>query len=247
MILFRRNVHCNHLCEAVKKEASRKVAGSAIWHGDVHRHQLFQDDLPSAPNRRKTSRRFPEKFFDERSFAVFLTRLPLLMVRRKFVLLLLLLGSFFVQPETIAAQRGSDIPPFSMTLSTGQFFKAADLPKDRPVLLIYFSPDCDHCHTLMNAFFKRADDFKTAAVVLVTFKPLSEVAAFVQAYETFRYPNIKVGTEGTTNYLRNFYKLQNTPFTALYNKQGKLISSYRKITPLDAVAKQLKTLINVTS
>jgi cytochrome oxidase Cu insertion factor (SCO1/SenC/PrrC family) len=143
-------------------------------------------------------------------------------------------------PFSATAQTGGDIPPFSMTLSNGQFFKAADLPKGKPVLLIYFAPDCDHCHTLMNEFFKRTADFKNAEVLMVTFKPASEVTAFVQAYQTFKYANIKVGTEGTSYYLRNFFKLQNTPFTALYNRQGKLIGSYRKTTPLNEVAKLVK-------
>jgi cytochrome oxidase Cu insertion factor (SCO1/SenC/PrrC family) len=164
-----------------------------------------------------------------------------MMSRKSFLLsTVLLFGSLFLRLQTISAQSTGDIPPFSMILSNGQYFKAADLPKGKPVLLIYFSPDCDHCHTLMNEFFKRTADFRDAEVVMVTFKPVSEVAAFVQTYETFRYPNIKVGTEGTTYYLRYFYKLQNTPFTALYNKQGKLIGSYRKTTPLNEIAKLVK-------
>jgi thiol-disulfide isomerase/thioredoxin len=87
-----------------------------------------------------------------------------------------------------------------MTLSNGRFFKAADIPKGKPVVLIYFAPDCDHCHTLMNEFFKRAADFKSAEVIMVTFKPVSDVAAFEKSYQTSRYPNIRVGTEGTTYY-----------------------------------------------
>ena len=65
----------------------------------------------------------------------------------------------------------------------------------------------------------------------------------IKAIELFqkKYPNIKVGTEGTTYYLRQFYKLQNTPFTALYNRQGKLIGSYRKKTPLNEIAKLVKS------
>ena len=158
------------------------------------------------------------------------------------VLVWLFCGFIFLWPEPSKAQTSNQLPEFGITLSNGRYFRSTDIPKKTPVLLIYFAPDCDHCHTLMNAFFKRANDFKRAEVLLVTYKPVSELAPFEQAYQTFRFANIKTGTEGSTNFLRQFYKLQQTPFTALYDRQGKLVSSYRKDTPLDEVSKQLSRL-----
>lgn len=167
----------------------------------------------------------------------------MLMIRKTSTLLaLLLLASALLLCKGADAQTPDKLPPFAMSLSNGQYFNATDLPKGKPVLLIYFAPDCDHCHTLMNEFFRRAAEFKPVEVVMLTFKPLSDVAAFEQSYQTFRYPNIRVGTEGSTYYLRLFYKLQNTPFTALYNRQGKLVCSYRKQTPLNDLLKQVKQL-----
>jgi cytochrome oxidase Cu insertion factor (SCO1/SenC/PrrC family) len=157
-------------------------------------------------------------------------------------LVALFFGTMTVLPMHTVAQSKDQLPPFAMTLSNGQYFKAADLPKGKPILLIYFAPDCDHCHTLMNAFFKRVGEFKSAEVVMVTYQSVSEVTAFEQAYQTLSHPNIKVGTEGSTNFLRQFYKLQNTPFTALYNRQGKLVSTYRKEPPLNELLEQIKQL-----
>ena len=155
---------------------------------------------------------------------------------------LLLIGSLILSSKVLVAQTSDNLPTFRMTMTNGQFFGAADIPKGKPVLLIYFAPDCDHCHSLMNSFFPRAKDFKDAEVIMVTFKPVSELAAFEKSYQTFLYPNIKVGTEGNTNYLRMFYKLQNTPFTALYSKEGKLVKSYRQAPSLNELLTQLKRL-----
>jgi thioredoxin-related protein len=176
-----------------------------------------------------------------RKYSLILERLLLIMRMKNTVLpILLQLALIFLLSVPSAAQTTSQLPPFSMTLSNGQYFNAAQLPKGKPVLLMYFDPECDHCHTLMNAFFKRPADFRSAEVLIVTFKPLNEVQAFVKAYQTHRYPNIKVGTEGTTYYLRNYYRMQNTPFVALYNRGGSLIAGYQKEVPLDALHKQLK-------
>lgn len=162
--------------------------------------------------------------------------------KRTWAFSLLLFGCCFFAGENGFAQAADKLPSFSMMLSSGRYYQATDIPKGKPVLLIYFAPDCDHCHTLMNEFFKRPNDFKTAEVVMVTFKPASDLPAFEQAYKTFLYPNIKVGTEGNTYYLQRLYNLQKTPFVALYNKEGKMISSYRKDPSLEKLSKQLKQL-----
>lgn len=140
------------------------------------------------------------------------------------------------------AQAADQLPAFKMLMTNGKFFSADELQKNKPVVLIYFAPDCEHCQVLMNDFFKKIDAFKNVQVVLITFKPVEEVAAFEKLYQTSQYENIKVGTEGTTFYLRKFYKLQNTPFTALYNKQGKLVYSYRKETYVNDLIQRVKQL-----
>ena len=134
------------------------------------------------------------------------------------------------------------VPPFEMLLSGNTVFKAADLPKGKPLILIYFDPDCDHCQKLMSELFKKINDFKKTEMVLVTFKPIDEVAAFEKQYNTQKYSNMKVGTEGTSFYLRNYFKLMTMPFTALYDKGGNLNFSYRKETPVDDLISRLKSL-----
>lgn len=163
------------------------------------------------------------------------------MIKRKLSFLILwvmLSGVFFSkahgQPHTF--------PPFKMMLSSGRFFSAQELTPGKPVILIYFSPGCDHCEQLMGAFFRKIDAFQHVEVVMVTFKPLSEVSRFEKAYQTFKYPNVKVGTEGETFYLRSYYRLDRTPFMALYDKRQALVYSYRKETPVDDLIKRLKQI-----
>jgi thiol-disulfide isomerase/thioredoxin len=134
------------------------------------------------------------------------------------------------------------LPSFTMKLTNGKLFSAKDLSHEKPVIIIYFSPDCEHCQTLMNVFFKKIRDFNKAQIVMVTFKPVDEVVDFEKSYQTNKYPNIKVGIEIPVFFFRNYYKLENTPFTALYGKHGKFIISYKKETPVDDLIKHLKVL-----
>lgn len=136
----------------------------------------------------------------------------------------------------------SAMPAFKMLLTDGTFYSAADLPKDKPVVLIYFAPDCEHCQLLMAELFKKITAFRKAQLVLVTFKPVSDLPLFERNYQTAKYPNLKVGTEGNTYYLRQFYTLQTTPFTALFDKDKKLVYSYRKETLVDDLVKRLNSI-----
>jgi hypothetical protein len=94
----------------------------------------------------------------------------------------------------------------------------------------------------MNAVFKNIKDFKKAQIVMVTFKPLNEVIAFQKNYQTAKYSNIKVGIEMPIFFFRKYFNLQQTPFTALYNKQGKLVASYKNETPVNDLIRRLKGL-----
>ena len=134
------------------------------------------------------------------------------------------------------------LPPFKMYRSDKTIFSAAELPKTKPVVLIYFDPDCEHCQKLMKELFLKIDAFKKAEIIMITFKSVEEVAAFEKQHNTQKYPNIIVGTEGIGFYLRNYYGLMTMPFTALYDKKGNLNYSYRKETFVDDLINRLKNL-----
>lgn len=134
------------------------------------------------------------------------------------------------------------IPSFQMQLTNGNSFTSKNLLPAKPLVLIYFAPDCDHCQVLMDALFKKISDFKNSQIIMVTFKPLNELVDFEKHYQTTKYQNIKVGTEKPIFYFKNYFQLMNTPFTALYDKKGKLVASYKKETPVDELIKQLKMI-----
>jgi len=135
-----------------------------------------------------------------------------------------------------------NLPPFKMYRSDKSIFNAAELPKTKPVVLIYFDPDCEHCQKLMKELFQKIDAFKSAEIIMVTFKPVEEISSFEKQNNTQKHSNIVVGTEGTGFYLRNYYGLVTMPFTALYDKNGNLKYSYRKDTLIDDLIKRLKNL-----
>ena len=156
-------------------------------------------------------------------------------MRKLFLPVFLIITSF-----TISAQQ--KVPAFRMSLSNGKLFHASSLPQGKPIIVIYFSPECDHCHVLMKEWFKQAGNFKKASVAMITFLPLSSVALFEKEYNTRQHSNIFTGTEGTAFFVRNYYKVLDLPFVALHDKNGNLITTYSKDIPLNALAAKLRQL-----
>lgn len=144
--------------------------------------------------------------------------------------------------QTAGVKPPGDIPPFRMLQGNGAMFSASDLQPNKPVIIIYFQPNCEHCQALMNDLFKKIVEFNGTQLVMVTYVRPNEMAAFQQSYHTDKYPNIKVGTEGNAFFLRQYYHIMNTPFTALYDRHGKLVCSYANQTPVDALVAQVKKL-----
>ena len=134
------------------------------------------------------------------------------------------------------------IPPFRMQRTDGHLFKAQEVPKTKPLLIIYFAPDCEHCQKLIHEVLARINDFKKTQIILISFEPINMVLSFEKDYHLGQYPNIMCGTETPTFYFKNLFNLSKTPFTALYDKKGTLIISYQNETPVDDLVKHLAKL-----
>jgi thioredoxin-related protein len=161
------------------------------------------------------------------------------MNQKKFItpFIFLLLFSFYS-----AAINAQTLPDFKMKLTNGTIFSSAKISHQKPLILIYFAPDCEHCQVLMKQIFSQINTFKNTQMVLITFEPLEMLPPFEKEFHTAKYSNIKVGSEVQPLFLQKYYQLQHTPFSALFDKHRKLVVSYKDYTPLNDLIKKLKAL-----
>jgi len=137
---------------------------------------------------------------------------------------------------------GQTLPEFKVKLTDGKTFSAKEFSHNKPLLLIYFAPDCEHCRAFMNQLMPKMDEFTTTEILMVTFESSDDVAWFINHYKINNYRNIKVGMEVPVFFLKNYYHLEHTPFTALFDKKGKLMVSYKEQTPLSELIKWVKVV-----
>ncbi|WP_221391714.1 thioredoxin fold domain-containing protein [Dyadobacter sp. NIV53] len=133
------------------------------------------------------------------------------------------------------------IAPFKMQLTNGQQYTSAQLAKG-PVVLIYFSPDCDHCQDFTKDLIKNYAVVANKQVIMVTFQAMDMLKPFVTQYNLNKYLNFKVGTEGTSYIVQHYYQIRSFPYIAIYDKSGNLVKTYEGEQPHAEIFKTLKAI-----
>jgi hypothetical protein len=164
---------------------------------------------------------------------------------KKFALLAFAIAiSFFSRAQTDSLalapyKRFPTVPPFKLLLTdSSSYFTKADLPKKKAVMLMLFSPDCDHCKHETEEIIKNIGAFKKVQIVMSTTLPFEKMIDYHNHYDLKRFDNIIVGKD-ISYFLPVFYDIHNLPFLAFYNKNKELISVFSGALPIAKVIDEL--------
>lgn len=110
----------------------------------------------------------------------------------------------------------------------------------KPIVLIYFSPECEHCQRFLDSLFSQRKKLTGASIALITYLPMEKVAGIIKKYNLANSANVYVGTEGASNFVRNYYRISSIPFVALHKQNGDLIQAYQRDVPLATLIQQVR-------
>ena len=131
------------------------------------------------------------------------------------------------------------LPPVKLFLPDSTVFTKNDLPKKKPVMMIVFSPMCDHCQKETEDLIKNIVLFKNVQIVMATMMPYDSMMSFRKKYKLAEHNNIIVGQD-TQFFLPSFYMISNLPFLAFYDKKGNLISVFEGALPIGRAAAEIQ-------
>lgn len=150
----------------------------------------------------------------------------------------------YLQPSKDTAApyfKNNGYPNIQLLLTdSSTIFTKENLPKDKTVVLIFFSPDCEHCQHTASEMIKKMDSLSNLFMVWngPSYLPLEQVKEFYAHYHLAQYNNIVMGKE--VNYFMPLhYRIEITPYAAIY-KNGKLFTEFR-------TSVELKDLIAVAN
>jgi thiol-disulfide isomerase/thioredoxin len=134
------------------------------------------------------------------------------------------------------------VPPFQIIQANGKVFLAGNLPMGKPIVIIYFSPDCEECHDFTTELLTRIKEFNNTSIAMITNMPIDQVKQFVSEFQMGKYPNIYIGTEGYSFFVGRYYGVGKLPFVALHNKNGDLIKVYNEELSIEDLLLNLRGL-----
>ena len=166
-------------------------------------------------------------------------------MRRPVLLLLiscLAITSLKAQDESAEApyKRFPTVPPFNLlSIDSSTHITKDDLHRHTKTLIMYFSPDCDHCQHQTKEMLAKMDKFKGIQIIMATYQPFEEMVTFYKEYGLANYSNIKIGRD-TKFFFVPYYHINNLPYLALYDVKGNLIKTFEGTTPVDKLVNNFK-------
>lgn len=131
-------------------------------------------------------------------------------------------------------------PPVKLLLADSTSYFSKDmLPKKKPVFLVVFNPECDHCQHETEDILKNIDRFKDIQIVMATSAEFGLMKNFIEHYNLADYKNIVVGYDRNF-FLITFFQMHNMPFLGFYNEKKELISVFEGSMSVDKVLEELK-------
>lgn len=167
------------------------------------------------------------------------------MKKLMFVVIMIASASFvFAQntneADTVPPYKKSDkIPYFSILQPDSTWFVKNQLPEKKPVVITYFSPDCGHCQMTAKEWVADMDKVKDVELLWVSYHTPKQIKDFADAYGLNHFNNVIIGRDPNYFFVP-YYKIEFTPFMAVYDKRGKFLKAYPGGTNPETIAQLIK-------
>lgn len=146
----------------------------------------------------------------------------------------------FLQPSTDATApyfQNIGYPNLKLRLTDSTtIYTKENLPTDKTVVIIFFSPECEHCQAEATALSQKKDSLQNIFMVWNAnmVDDFSHVKEFYYKYGLNNLSNIVLGKE-VDYYLPLHYRIEITPYAVVY-KNGKLFAEFRHLTVNDLIS-----------
>ena len=118
------------------------------------------------------------------------------------------------------------LPSFNVLLmDSSTVFSTDTIPYGKPFVMMYFSPDCEHCQKQVEDLLKNMDRFRNIHFYFFTPFQFHLLKSFYEYYHLYNYPNITIGFDNRF-FLPNHFNARSTPWVFIYNDKKRLERVY---------------------
>ena len=139
-------------------------------------------------------------------------------------------------PTYVRAGKIPDFTTYKAPDST--VFTQSAIQKNKPLLLMIFSPDCGHCQHVTTEITTNMAHFKKTQILMVTWLPYGEMATFYKTYKIADFNEIKMLWDPKYFFLP-YYHVQSYPKLIVYDKKGHFVKEFTGNIQIEEVWKAM--------
>ncbi|MFM7359091.1 MAG: TlpA family protein disulfide reductase [Sediminibacterium sp.] len=118
------------------------------------------------------------------------------------------------------------LPAFHLQLIDSSFYISNQFSPKKFIALIYFSPTCGHCIDMTEELVRESERLSNLLLLMVTYQPIEVLRLFGERYKLHKLPDFRLGNDISYALVPHF-KIDYTPFVALYGADRQLIRTWR--------------------
>ena len=118
------------------------------------------------------------------------------------------------------------IPSFNIhKIPDSSSYSNKNIQKNKPFIVMFFSPDCDHCQKELKELMVNKKQFKNIPILMLSPANYGEIKKFYKDFSVSKMPNITVAHDDNMT-LSKLYQLRTFPTMFVYNRMGRLVKTF---------------------
>lgn len=128
--------------------------------------------------------------------------------------------------DSLPYQKYPTLPAFNILLQdSATIFNTYNVPEGRPTLMVFFSPDCEHCQMTIRNMMGKMDSLKNIQILMFTPMPFSMLRPFAKEMKLNDHRNIMVGKD-YQYFFPGFYGANYVPYIVIYDRKKKFVKMW---------------------
>jgi len=146
--------------------------------------------------------------------------------------------------DSLPYQKYPRLPAFNILLQdSATIVNTYNIPEGKPTVLVFFSPDCDHCQQFIKGLTTKMDSLKDVGLYLFTPMSLSLLRPFAKEQKLASYKNITVGKDYQF-FFPPFFGAAYVPYVAVYDRKKMFVKMWEGKVKIEELMAKLEEIRN---
>ncbi|MBA7591049.1 Thiol-disulfide oxidoreductase ResA [subsurface metagenome] len=143
-----------------------------------------------------------------------------------------------IRQKKIIERKIQTLPQFSFQEILGNNFNSSYINSDKSCLIIYFHPECDHCHYEAEQICLNIDRFYNFQIVMISPASRESIENFANNYHLLEFDNITILIDSLDGF-HDIFGHNPFPTSFIYNKERKLVKQFKGEVTTEALLNYL--------